>query len=71
MIGELSEELMETVLETMPIQISIIDADDKVLAWNKHKARIFNRPVSVKGLDVRNCHPKKSLHTLHLQVHLF
>ncbi len=61
MIGELKRELLEAVLETLPIDFSVIDAEDKVLAWNKHETRIFRRPLSVIGRDVHNCHPKKSL----------
>jgi len=61
MIGKLSEELIEAVLETIPIEFSVLDANDKVAGWNKHETRIFKRPESVVGKDVRNCHPKKSL----------
>jgi hypothetical protein len=62
MIGELPENVREAVLETVPIEFSVLDAQDTVLAWNKHGTRIFKRPESVLGRDVRNCHPKKSLH---------
>jgi len=61
MIGQLTGDVLDAVLETMPLQISIIDADDKVLAWNKHEMRLFKRPEAVLGRDVRDCHPKKSL----------
>jgi len=61
MIGKLPENVLEAVLETIPIEFSVVDANDKVLAWNKHKTRIFKRPISVVGRDVTNCHPKKSL----------
>ena len=61
MIGKLTEELLETLLETIPIEFSIIDVNDKVLAWNKHETRIFRRPETVVGRNVRNCHPKKSI----------
>ena len=61
MIGELSEPILKSLLETLPIEFSIIDANDKVLAWNKHESRIFKRPVAAVGRDVRNCHPQKSL----------
>jgi uncharacterized protein len=61
MIGKLSDEIVEAVFEHMPLQISILDKDDKVLGWNKHETRIFKRPESVVGKDVRNCHPEKSL----------
>lgn len=61
MVGKLPKNVLEAVLETMPIEFSVVDADDKVLAWNKHKTRIFKRPTGVLGRDVADCHPKKSL----------
>ena len=61
MIGSLPKEILDSLLETMPLEFSVLDANDKVLAWNKHETRVFKRPVGVVGRDVRNCHPKKSL----------
>ncbi len=61
MIGKLPEEILQALLETIPFEFSVIDRDEKVLGWNKHKTRIFKRPEAVVGRDVRNCHPKKSL----------
>ncbi|MDZ7270960.1 MAG: PAS domain-containing protein [candidate division KSB1 bacterium] len=61
MIGTLSDEMLAALLETIPIEFSIVDKDDKVVAWNKHATRIFRRPLGTIGKDVRNCHPKKSL----------
>ena len=61
MIGELNKSMIEIILETIPLEISVLDKNDKVLAWNKHETRIFKRPTGVIGKDVRNCHPKKSL----------
>ncbi|PNX53594.1 MAG: hypothetical protein BV458_03750 [Thermoplasmata archaeon M9B2D] len=61
MIGKLPENVLQAVLETIPLEFSVIDANEKVLAWNRHQTRIFKRPEAVVGRDVRNCHPKKSL----------
>lgn len=61
MIGNLPEDILQAVLETVPLEFSVIDRNEKVLAWNKHSTRIFKRPEAVVGRDVRNCHPKKSL----------
>ena len=61
MIGKLPEEILQAVLETIPLEFSVIDGNEKVLAWNKHATRIFKRPEAVVDRDVRNCHPKKSL----------
>jgi len=61
MIGKLPENILQAVLETIPLEFSVIDRNEKVLAWNKHSTRIFKRPEAVVGRDVQNCHPKKSL----------
>jgi PAS domain S-box-containing protein len=61
MIGQLDKHVLEALLETLPVEFSIIDHNDKVLAWNRHATRIFKRPKGVLGRDVRNCHPKASL----------
>ena len=61
MIGKINEKELEAVLETIPLEFSILDKNDKVLAWNKHETRIFKRSESAVGRDVRKCHPPKSL----------
>lgn len=61
MIGKLPEDVLESALETIPVEFSVLDKDDQVLAWNKHETRIFKRPAGVVGRNVRKCHPEKSL----------
>jgi len=61
MIGKLPSDVLEAILETIPVEFSVLDSDDKVLGWNKHETRIFKRPEGVVGRDVRKCHPQKSL----------
>ena len=61
MIGQLDSSMLEALLETLPIEFSVVDAEDRVLAWNKHETRIFKRPKGAVGRDVRNCHPQRSL----------
>lgn len=61
MIGKLKEEMIEAVFDTLPVEFSVLDKDDNVAGWNKHETRIFKRPASVVGKNVRNCHPQKSL----------
>jgi PAS domain S-box-containing protein len=61
MIGHLPAEVLEAVLETIPIEFSVVDAEDKVLAWNKHETRIFKRPEGVVGRVVHDCHPQQSV----------
>jgi PAS domain S-box-containing protein len=59
--GKLSDEVLASLLETLPVEFSIVDAEDKVLAWNRHETRIFRRTENVLGRDVRKCHPGTSL----------
>jgi PAS domain S-box-containing protein len=61
MIGKIPQPVLDALIETIPIEFSVLDKDDKVLAWNKHQTRIFKRPEAAVGRDVRNCHPQKSL----------
>jgi PAS domain S-box-containing protein len=61
MIGDLPKKVLETMLESLPIEFSVLDENDNVLGWNKHETRIFKRPKGVVGRNVRNCHPQKSL----------
>lgn len=61
MIGNLPKKVLEAILETMPLEFSVLDENDSVLGWNKHETRIFKRPKGVVGRNVRKCHPPKSL----------
>jgi PAS domain S-box-containing protein len=62
MVGDLPQMLLQSLLETLPVEFSVLNADDKVAAWNKHATRIFMRPEGALGRDVSDCHPKRSLH---------
>ena len=61
MIGIMKGEELEAVLETIPVEFSVLDKNDEVLAWNKHETRIFKRFEAVLGRNVRKYHPPKSL----------
>jgi len=61
MIGKMNEKLLESFLETIPVEFSIVDENDEVVCWNRHETRIFKRPPGVVGRNVRNCHPPKSI----------
>ena len=59
MIGKLPEEILDAVLETIPLDIIVIGAKDKVIGWNK--AKTADIPENVLGENVRKCHPPKVL----------
>ena len=62
MIDRMSEETVRAMWEYLPVEITVIDANDEVVGWNKHETRIFHRPMSSMGLNFRECHPEESLH---------
>jgi PAS domain S-box-containing protein len=67
MIENLKPEIIEAVLDCMPIEISFVDENDEVKYFNKNGDRIFPRPRSIVGKKVQQCHPQKSLHKV-LQI---
>jgi PAS domain S-box-containing protein len=64
MIKELSYEIIEAMLDTLPVEISFVDKDDTVRYFNKEGRRIFPRTRAVIGRKVQNCHPQKSVHVV-------
>ena len=61
MIDRMSEEIVRAMLEALPVETTVIDANDEVIGWNKHETRLFRRPMSSMGGNFRECHPKESL----------
>ena len=60
-MGKIDGKILESIFNTIPIEFSVLDENDKVLAWNKHETRIFKRPEAALGRDVKQCHPERSL----------
>jgi len=61
LFDRMSNEMVQAMIETLPAEITVIDSNDEVVAWNKHDTRIFKRPMTCMGLDFRQCHPGSSL----------
>jgi hypothetical protein len=60
-IDQMNEEMLLALIETLPAEITVIDANDEVVGWNKHDTRLFHRPMTSMGLNFRQCHPEASL----------
>ena len=60
-LESMSVEFLSAMLDTLPLEFSVIDADDNVKFWNQHGTRIFKRGPAVIGRNVTMCHPKDSL----------
>jgi len=59
--GKLSLRELNFLLDSLPIDITFIDRDDKVKYFSNSNDRIFLRTPSIIGREVRNCHPPQSL----------
>jgi PAS domain S-box-containing protein len=59
--GSLEMKTLEAILNTLPVDITFVDKDDRVRYFSGSKERIFVRSKAVLGRTVQNCHPKKSL----------
>jgi hypothetical protein len=61
MIDRMSEEIVQAMLEALPMETTVIDANDEVVGWNRHDTRLFHRPLTSMGLNFRQCHPSESV----------
>jgi len=62
--GELSTEELEAVLNTLPVDITFVDKEDRIRYFSQTKEIIFPRTKAVIGRKVQQCHPQKSLHVV-------
>jgi len=69
--GSLSKEEIGAILDTIPVDISFVDASDAVKYFNKAEKRIFVRTKAVIGRKVQMCHPQKSVHVVNKIVEAF
>ena len=59
MIDNMNEEILKALIETLPLEVTVIDANDEVIGWNKHESRLFKRPLTAMGMNFRQCHPEQ------------
>jgi PAS domain S-box-containing protein len=59
--GNLTREQLESLLDTLPVEITFVDENDTVRYFNKPEKIIFVRTKAIIGRKVQNCHPPKSL----------
>lgn len=59
--GFTAEELM-AIMNTLPVDITFVDKNDKVKYFSQSSERIFQRNRAILNRDVRLCHPPASAH---------
>ena len=59
--GALTVEEVEAILETVPVDLTFVDGEDRVRYFNRAGRRIFARTKAVIGRRVQQCHPEESV----------
>ena len=62
--GYMTPEQVNLLLRFMPVDITYVDENDKVIFYNRGKDRVFPRSKGIIGREVRFCHPPKSVDTV-------
>ncbi len=60
--GVLNMQQLDSILRTLPVDLSFVDENDEVRYYSDTKERIFPRSPGVIGRKVQRCHPPKSVH---------
>ncbi len=69
--GELGLKELTCLLNSLPIEITFVDKDDRARYFTDHAERIFVRTKQILGRKVENCHPPKSLDKVEAIVEAF
>lgn len=59
--GQLTAEQVNLILTHLPVDISFVNENDKVVYYSQTAERIFPRSPGIIGRKVQNCHPSKSV----------
>ncbi|NOY46216.1 MAG: DUF438 domain-containing protein [Deltaproteobacteria bacterium] len=69
--GRLTPEQINLILTHLPVDVTFVDADDRVAYYSEGPHRIFPRSPGIIGREVRNCHPPKSVHRVNMILDAF
>ena len=64
MEGKLPRDIIDVILDTIPVELTVLDENDRVIGWSSGKPRLFERAPEIMGRDVRTCHSEKSIGTV-------
>ena len=59
--GSFRKAELEAILNTLPIDITFVDKNEKVKYYSHGKERIFHRSRAIINRDVKMCHPPSSV----------
>jgi DUF438 domain-containing protein len=59
--GQVTVEQLTSVLSTLPMDLTFVDAEDRVAFFSEGPQRIFARSKAIIGRKVQHCHPPSSV----------
>ena len=59
--GSLSLEHLKAMFAVMPVDMTLVGADDRVKFFSEGQNRVFARPLTIIGRLVQHCHPPSSV----------
>jgi DUF438 domain-containing protein len=62
--GNVSLEQLAAVFSTLPLDLTFVDANDRVAFFTEGPERIFPRSKAIIGRKVQHCHPPRSVETV-------
>lgn len=62
--GYMTIEQVNLLFKTMPLDITYVDENDRVIFYNRGEERVFPRSSGIIGREVKFCHPPKSVDTV-------
>lgn len=62
--GYMTVAQVNLLLRTMPLDLTYVDENDKVIFYNRGEERVFPRSAGIIGREVKFCHPPKSVGTV-------
>ncbi len=72
LVANLEPAVLAAMLNTLPIEISFVDAQDRVRYFSHENGpKIFGRTRGVIGMPVQQCHPEKSVDSVNAILRSF
>jgi DUF438 domain-containing protein len=60
--GALNFDQLRGIFAALPVDLTFVDADDRVRYFSEGADRVFERSKAILGRKVHHCHPPKSVH---------
>ncbi len=55
---------LQSIFANLPVDVTFVDAEDRVRFFSEGRSRVFPRSPAIIGRHVQHCHPPKSVHVV-------